>query len=281
MSLFDRILRDAKYLENIALSMPYNEKDIRRTFFLKIVSCINDFYYGYGMLEMCRLAKAGELCLPNTFTKEELYHPNTFLSILRDPNYSGYKNGLNRHLIIDSWTAFEFCITEILFHIINDDKLQNLYLYQFHDVIKILNSIPNTVINEKISEKLKKRFKLKHIPINRKINELFKLYKGIYLRDKKADKKFLDYFGKLRNSMHNNFIYKGNNYEYVFNGIKTVFKNNRFIWFSCTQDDIPYFLLRLEKRLVVIFSSIIQGIIYKKIILDPITTNNKNNTQAP
>lgn len=281
MSLLDRILRDARSIEKSANSLPYDEKDIRRTFFLKIVGCISNFYYGHGMLEMCRLVKAGELRIPNTFTKEELYHPNNFLSILRDPNYTGYKSSLNRYLIIDTWAAFEFSITEILSYFINDDRLQHLSLYQFHDVIKILESIPNFIIEEKILKKFERKLKLKHLPINRKTNELFKLYSGEYSRDKKADKKFLDYFGKLRNCMHNNFIYKGNNYEYIFNGMKTMFKNNEFLWFSCTKDDIPYFILKLINELIIIFKSLIQGIIYKKIILDPMTTNNKINAKTP
>ena len=149
--------------------------------------------------------------------------------------------------MIDSWSVFELCVTTFCKGITTSNELNSLLESNY---LEIINMLKNTKINPKDEAKIRKqniKKSLTHISINRKINFLFKKVNN-YGRDINSDKNFLVFFAKFRNTLHTNFIYYGNHYEYKFNEAHFVFENEKLVkwydpWF---RSPILYFNLLTE-----------------------------------
>jgi hypothetical protein len=270
MTFLDTIHNVIIAVESRAKQTSYPEDDLRKTFFLKIVDCLNSFYYGNVAVEMAALTRAGKLRMPSDSTPEDLKHPNLFIS-LSEPRWIGsFKSSLNRHLLVDTWTTFEICVTGIIHHLLSLYHLVSMQLYQYNDVVRVLRK-NSTPVDETVLEKLRKTLIQSHVPIGRKIDAIFKNTGNSYARDAKKDKEFLAFYGKLRNSMHNNFVYSGKDYEYEWRGVKFQFRNNKFLWFSCPEGEFPLLVLFLVDELTVVYEAIAQAIQYSQTIVDPVT----------
>ncbi len=272
MTFLDRIHNLIVAIEDRAKRTSYPENDLRKTFFLKIVECLNSFYYGNLAVEMAALTKEGKLRMPSDSTPEDLKHPNLLISLSKRPWIGSFKSSLNRHLLVDTWTAFEICVTGIIHNLFTPDHSVLMQQYQYNDVVRILRK-NSTPIDETVLEKLSKTLIQSHVPINRKIDTIFKKIRNDYSRDVKEDKAFLGFYGKFRNSMHNNFIYSGTDYQYEWRGVKFQFWNNKILWFSCPEGEFPLLMLFLVDELTVIYEAIAQAIQYSGTIVDPITCN--------
>lgn len=270
MTFLDTIHNLVIAIESRAKRMSYPEDDLRKTFFLKIVACLNSFYYGNVAVEMAALTKAGKLRMPSDSTPEDLKHPNLFISLSKPPWIGNFKSGINRHLLVDTWTAFEICVTGIIGHLLSPDHLASMQLYQYNDAAGVLRK-NSTPVDETVLEKLRKALIQSHVPISRKIDAIFNTIGNDYSRDVKKDKEFLAFYGKLRNSMHKNFIYSGKDYEYEWRGVKFQFQNNKFLWFSCPEGEFPLIVLIMIDELTIVYEAIAQPIQYSETIVDPIT----------
>ena len=101
-----------------------------------------------------------------------------------------------------------------------------------------------------------------------KYGKIFKMVESYpSTRNKNDDRKFLDFFGKLRNCIHSNYIYYGNEtYTYNYLGENYLFEPNKLISHSPSQENS---IFRLTQNLNEIGKSIIENISYDKEIYDP------------
>lgn len=228
-------------------SSPYEEDDMRREFLCLTFDVLNNYYVGGSFL-----ALAGFLPTGNVTFNEEIDRINEHLKRLTEIGIyptltASYRNNINRSVIVDTWSVFEFCITIISLHVLEESEQEELKLEQYQ---KIVDSLKGTTIPDKSSDKLKKQFStdhLSHVSINRKCDKLFKKTGEKYQRDLIADRQFLTFFGKYRNSMHSNYIYYGKGFEFDFKGVKFRFINNETV--THNQFDITYhFDLAIELK---------------------------------
>lgn len=168
-----------------------------------------------------------------------------------------HRNQINRGLIIDLWSQFEFSVTTICNSILNPSETESLFNERYQEIVKIVGE--NNLTDE-IKEKLKKKLTerhLTHIPITRKCDKLFKYCKN-YTRDVNDDKQFLLFFGRVRNTMHSTYVFYGNDFEYVFDDIRTVFENGKPVYHRQPPGLKFYFHLGIE--LIKVFTAIISSI---------------------
>ncbi len=125
-------------------------------------------------------------------------------------NYKNLKINLDRNLIIECWSLFEFCVTVIFESILSTEdieKSKDKYRKKFSKVIKgQLKDIDTEVLNL-ILDGLKQQVD-NFIPTMNKVNKIIKHTKSSY-PEKDEDIKFMTFINRLRNAIHFNFIYKG------------------------------------------------------------------------
>ncbi len=100
-----------------------------------------------------------------------------------------------------------------------------------------------------------------------KTDQLFKVLKNTDFDSEKVkqDKEFLNFFGKLRNSVHSNYIYYGKDYEFNHVGMTYKFEKGKPI----KQDplsDLSFFNLSIELRNV--YQRLIEKIKFVNLIPD-------------
>lgn len=245
-----------KTTENTVASLPLRRDDIRACFFLKVVGCLNSFYFNYlAIITMNLISIVKRLELPPGVPSDYHQHIQNLINCLsKDTWRSGYRTDTNRHLIIDVWTAFEICIDVFLRHMVSENEL-------------ITSSPPVKTLKGNIHKRV-------HSTIKTKIDAIYTVAQYPPTRQINNDKEFLLFFAKTRNSMHNNFMYHGNDYEYVFRGVKVIFKNGKFLWFSASEDEIPFYFLDLIEELALIFHAIVSSVNCAHFIMDPMLDSN-------
>ena len=113
---------------------------------------------------------------------------------------------------------------------------------------------------------LKKEY-IAHSSIPRKYNALLKITKNDYLKaQKKTDREFLIFFGKLRNCIHSNYIYFGRRYLYTFDDVRFTFSNNKTILTEPARQET---IFEIFKRLNQVVERIIKNIEFDDLIDDP------------
>jgi hypothetical protein len=144
------------------------------------------------------------------------------------------------------------------------------------DITKLQNSgyirvdkLVKKMIPEEVGIVLKEKMKIdyiEHVSINLKTDQIFNL---IDYTKKIQDKQFLLFYGRMRNSVHSNYVYYGNPDVYEFGGITYSFQPNEPIDMSplILDDDLSIFNISIELR--DIFQRIINEIEYDGLILDP------------
>ena len=155
---------------------------------------------------------------------------DAFMSIVKKEAYfSNIRNSINRSLFLDSWSTFEFFLTYICSKLFDEPTKIKMLEHKFKKVIKIfpqgsLTDEQLIKLNDCLVEK-----HLTHLPVTRKYEKLYSLYKSHYQGDWKEDYEFLAFFGKYRNSMHTNYIYHGEDKSYNILGINYSFINGEAI----------------------------------------------------
>lgn len=228
MNETDFILKWTEDLKSEISTLNFQENDMRKDFFGLLHDVSFCYYLGYISYNISKFINQGQVEIKEKVSNYQV-HIDRLAEISNHPLLSaGHFNSLNRNLIIDSWSAFELCITTFSSALCEPLELEKLLSHQYSEIIRILR---HTNISENELKKLKKHLikeHMTHVPINRKIDLLF-IKAENYYRDKKKDKEFLLFYGKLRNTMHTNFIYYGNYYEYKFGNAHFKFENGKLV----------------------------------------------------
>jgi hypothetical protein len=235
----------------------YVDYDIRKDHFLYSIDILKAYQRGVTTFEISKMVIEEKL---SEKVKDDLLrrYVNEYgqISTVDKINFS-HRNQINRSVVIDSWSQFEFSITTICEFVLKGPELDTLFSEKYDEIVK---AVGQQSVSDEVKEKLKKKLiekHLTHIPITRKCDKLFKYCKN-YKRDIDADKKFLQFFGKIRNTMHSTYIYFGNNFEYVFSDIRTVFENGKPVYHRQPVGLKFYFDLAIELNKV--FTAIVSAI---------------------
>jgi hypothetical protein len=182
-------------------------------------------------------------------------------------HFQGHKNLLNSFLIINCWSNFELFITLLSLAVLDSNQINKLLMVDYDRLKKILAKIE---IGEAVDIKLRKFIKdhIAHTPIIYKYGKLFKLIEHYpSSRNKTSDREFLDFFGKLRNCIHSNYIYYGNSiFTYTFNDEVFTLEPGKVILHEPSRDDSIFNLVKNLKEIGKVF---IDGISHDKEIYDP------------
>lgn len=247
----------------------YPANDVRKDFFKLSYTNVYHYYIGYFNLFTSHTAKDGYLKLDDSLSNFKI-HVDRWAEISHFPVLErGNFNTLNQRLFVFAWSIFELAVSTFFAAVADEEELQKILSMDYNEVLKCV------IVNEGKEDKLKKiliKNNLAHVSINRKYNYLLKKVRG-YGRSVIDDRAFLDFFGKMRNTMHTNFIYFGQDYEYRFGQAHFVFENNKQVVWSDPFDEgnIPNVKLYiyLIGHLNEIFREIIRCIFHEGVILYP------------
>ncbi|MBI1227528.1 MAG: hypothetical protein GC192_20010 [Bacteroidetes bacterium] len=251
-----QILNELKKLQKICIESPFKDNDARGDFYKLTYDVLDNFYKGYFALELAVFMNEGKVSFsPELMPYQENF--DRFIEIVRHPILvRSHLGNLNRSVIIDIWSAFEVVLTSIAEACFEQTEKNDLLLREYVDVEKLLKTCN---CDEKIQLKLKEKFvkkHLSHVSINHKYGKLFKRFKKKYKRDIENDRKFLEFWGKLRNTVHGNYIYTGNDFEYKFKGYHFIFENGKTVKHDDFEND-PYFIMNMIDEIILIFTEII------------------------
>ena len=198
---------------------PQGTEDMRRSYLELTLSGFNSYYLQWLTIQAGGIMRHRKPSLPASATQEEILTLNKFLNTTINDGYHLRTRGSYRSLILDSWSTFEFCVTYVCIHLLDDKAQRDLLDVEFKKIDKIISKY---TIEEDDKRKILKAYSkdhLSHLPVTRKYEHIYSLFKKNYTGTWVEDKKFLEFFGKYRNSMHSNFIYHGNDAEYNILGI--------------------------------------------------------------
>jgi hypothetical protein len=261
----DYILEWTENLKAEIKQSKFADQDIRRDFLKLTYDICYSYYRASTIFDLANFIVTGKILF-----KEELSYYSEHLQRIADTTNKellrrAHLHYLNRSLLIDSWSTFELCVTTFCDGIVSAEKKEKLLSHQYNDVAKELKStsVESEVLNR--VQKLLKKEHLTHVPIVRKTDTLFSSTKD-YPRNKEADKAFLVFFGKFRNTIHTNFIYYGKDYEYYFKDIHFIFQDTKIVKWS-DQSFKMFFLLVTELK--DIWNALTSSIDFDDIILYP------------
>ena len=222
LSQLDFMLGWTEVLKKEIAELPFQENDIRADYFKTNYTNTYHYYIDYILFFKSELLKDNLVSFHEDFQgfKVHLYR----LSEITISEYlkQGHFNIINQRVFVMAWSLFELAISTFYTVVVDEDELQKQYQETFDDVLKCVD------IKEGKEDKLKKiliKRSIHHIPIIRKYNYLFKAKQ--YSRNVEDDKEFLKFFGTLRNTVHSNFIYYGNNFLFKFLDSEFLFENGK------------------------------------------------------
>lgn len=232
------ILAWTEQLKAEIASSTFHADDIRTDYLGMQYDIVYNFYKGNFVFDFSELVNAKKIGF-STDTKEYKPHLDRLSETTTHPGlYGTYRNWLVRALVISTWSNFELCSSTLCDAIINEEERLKLYRHQYSDVLKSLKNSSIAAADIEGLENSLTKHHLTHVPVIRKTDVLFNKANG-YQRDTNADKRFLAFFGKLRNTMHTNFIYYGNKYpDFKFRDTVFKFENGEIVKWS---DPYKYF----------------------------------------
>jgi len=250
--------------------LDFKEDDIRKDFHGLIWDVLDNYYRGFTYFALTKYIADGQVKFDKELENLE-DHLKHLTGVMSDPElFASARNNLNRSIILDSWSVFEFCVSIITGYILKENVIIDLLAEDFQKVIKILKSTKVDTNSQAKLEKTLVKQHLAHVSINRKYNKLFSSVKSSYCRDINEDKQFLLFLGKYRNCMHSNYFYFGNYFEYEFGGVAFYFKNGEPIWNNKKYGIDLHFNIILE--LMEVFSELMDKLDYDALIPYPGTT---------
>lgn len=268
MEEIEFILKWTEDLKAEISTLQFEKDDIRNDFFGLIYSTAYQYYKGYISYNLSLFIRQGKIAFNDNISSFKV-HIDRLAQVSQKPTLAqSHTNSLNRNLQIDSWSVFELCVTPFCYALCENHELEKLLNYSYTEVI---NCLKKSDLDESDSEKLKRHLikeNLVHVPITRKTDFLFN--KAVnYYGDIKKDKEFLIFLGKLRNTMHTNFIYYGKDYEYKFGHAHFVFKNGKLVKWLDPFEPSPKLYFYLVGRLKEIWKNLITSIKHDEIIFYP------------
>lgn len=235
----------------------FGDNDIRPAFLDGYFEILKTFYCAYYQIEENDI-----LC-----KYQEIYDRTDFDKNAISQQLLGQKNILNSFLIINSWSNFELFITLFCLCVLDSneiDELQNLDYTRVKKIFKDFSICPEA--EEKLT-KLKKNH-IAHVPINNKFGKVLKKVNPYPEgRNIKDDKEFLEFFGKLRNCIHSNYIYYGlKDYDFTYNNETFSFKPGKLVSQSTYTERTIFDLTVNLKEIFFVFA---ENIPFDKEIFDP------------
>lgn len=180
------------------------------------------------------------------------------------------KTNLDRNLIIESWSMFEYAVTTIFEDIFSKEEQSTRKKKQ----TKIFKTVLKKNFDEEesklqiVAEELVSKLDF-FVPTMNKVNKIFKKYGENYTK-KDDDFKFLKFFGQLRNGIHNNFIYKGPDKEdFEFKGTIYKFQDGKPI---IEEIQNLFDIVDLVKEFYVVVLRYFESLKIDKIIFNPVPT---------
>lgn len=248
MKNIDKLKNVLDLIKNEIYALDYPENDIRIAYFENLYSIINEFYLGKVFFEISTEIKNGNI----KFDSEIIDLQPHILKVYEVADIpllsNGFHNDLNRKLFVDSFTNFEVTI---------DLCFENL---KTNEITKAIVTDLNTRLIKLIEESHKKEeiinqlVKSSFIPLLRKFKFLSKRQDNCYGENYAEDLKFIGFCGKLRNCvLHSAGYYKGKDFEYEFEDVKFIFKNDEFLEMVGEND---YIFLKINERLTNIISQL-------------------------
>ncbi len=198
----------------------YGEKDIRHDYFELMHDLITNYSFNiknFFLRAFIEYEEIRTIEYLDNITEEELkgeFDPILF-------RYKSLKTNLERSIVVEAWSMFEFAITTIFEQLFTEEEKSSRNDKYSKSFKTILNKNFKNVHPEQI-ELVVSELALKldtFIPSMNKVNKIFKKY-GAKYSEKENDIEFLQFYSRLRNGIHNNFIYKGpdkKNYEFKGN----------------------------------------------------------------
>ena len=230
-----------------------NPKDVRFSFYELFQNLYNFYYRIYLNQDSRSFKEASDKIYKNIQGQDDKSDKLNMIA------------NANSNLIISTWSIFELCISQICKALLDKDSISKLLKSNYNRIMKVLKDSVELGIKDKLLKNHQTKF-IEHVSINLKMDKIFSLMK---YENYKRDKEFLLFYGKLRNSIHSNYVYYGNPYKYNFKDHEFIFTPNRPIkqkpinW----EQDLTIFYLTVELKEV--YSRIINNFNYQELIFDP------------
>lgn len=258
LKYLSRVLDLIDFLKTYELNSIYSEHDVRKTFFAKTANAVRVYYLGRDFEFMVSKLKA-----EGDYPTKEIPHIENLGWIMPEKSNAEflhcYHSILKLNLLNGSWVCFESSLDEMFKAVIPIDVIEKMELRNYHQTVRLLREFD---IVEELDERLRKKLRNRHIPINNKWNELFKLNYPVH-RDVEQDRDFLEFFGSCRNCMHNNSIsFKNAHFE-------TKFGNFDFYEGKAIDFVTPDLIVEVVRELAEIYWAFCCSIGYEEVIIDP------------
>ncbi|WP_370409025.1 hypothetical protein [Tenacibaculum dicentrarchi] len=213
--------------------------------------------------------------------KTEIFY-KSYQDILRVQNVEKYLerhrinhcNISNSSLIVNTWSEFELFISTFSEIVLPQENIDKILNRNYLDLSKKLNNELKENLEGYEFQELKsiERLKIKNyhlVPSMNKIESMMKQIKNTYPNKEEylIDKDFLNNYGRLRNCIHSNYVYHGNQrIEYNHNNINYVFEPGEIITIL---PDLKTIYIDNSIALRKICLRIINNIEHKELIKDP------------
>jgi hypothetical protein len=266
MKSSDFIIEWVEKLKSEMENVPYRVDDIRKDFYGLISDIAYCYYRPYLLFEISELTNKQKINFGNL---KNNIHVKAIEALTKNSlSKKSHFNSLNRNFILDAWSTFEICVNTFCEGVFTGPEIDKLLSYKFSDLNKLLPKERLTVLElNELKSNLETKH-LTHVPIVRKTDLLFKKAKG-YSRNIEDDKKFLSFFGKLRNTMHSNYIHYGNLFEYTFGNAKFIFNNGELVKWYDPFEPTPKLYFYLVGNLKDIWKALIDSIKFDGVIYYP------------
>ncbi|CAM3788347.1 hypothetical protein FLGE108171_15065 [Flavobacterium gelidilacus] len=246
--------------------LTFMEDDIRKDFYGLINDVAYCYYRPWLLYEISFLTNQEKLEFGSL---NENIHIKAIKALTKNSvSSTSHFNSLNRNFILDAWSTFEICVNTFCEGVSNAYELERLLNHKYSDYIKLL---PKGKLNDDELKVIKTKLitkHLTHVPIVRKTDALFKKTVS-YSRNIDEDKRFLLFFGALRNTMHSNFIYYGKTFEYKFGHAIFKFEDGEMVkWFD-PFEATPKLYFYMVGYLKDIWRALIDSIKWEEIIYYP------------
>ncbi|WP_223577907.1 hypothetical protein [Sphingobacterium sp. GVS05A] len=211
-------------LDELIQQLSYQEGDIRKDYFRMSYNNVKQYYISYTSYLTSYLINDSLLISQEGVDSRyggHLLEVKALTKDIRDLNGCFYS--MNHRVYIMAWSLFELAISTVFNHVCPDKKKEDYLNKKFKE---IKNKVP-----KEHWEQVKKTLKIKSInllPMPTKYGYLLKIAKG-YDGNKQNELEFLTFFGKFRNTVHSNFIYFGEDFDYKFGQAHFVFRNGKIV----------------------------------------------------
>lgn len=272
MKYSDYLLNVAEAQRKYCLQLNFPEDDIRTDFHGMVYDLTHNYYHGYIIFELAQEMVKGNVTFGKELYKNKI-HIDAIIQIAKVPLLkTSYLGSLNKQMTIGVWTAFETSVSIIAEAILTMQEKEELFTIKKDEVLKLLdNKGVDAATLDKISKKLTEKH-LSQIPLVRKFRKILNQYEGQYSRTVGEDVNFIEFYGKMRNTLvHSNGIYHGPNSEFKFKGYTFLFENGKLFKYTNDPEMLPRLHVELASNLSEIYIAMTDLLKDKKEILYPDT----------